>query len=272
VNQRKLSRVRDTLLIYWYQNMIPSIESSVDASRLVVQSIRAALRQRGMTYRELASALGVSEPTIKRDFSRGDFSLSRLDRICAVLDLTLGDLVQGSATPTAALSQLSERQERALVRDPRLLVVTYLLVNDWKLHEVSNTFALDENALIAVLLRLDELQIISYRPPNRIKKLTARNFSWRKDGPVHEFFITRVAPEFLHARFDEPSDELHFIGGTLSVASLARMKMSIIQLVEEFEELARRDSKLPLAVRDGCSALLALRKWEFSEFTRLRRR
>jgi len=53
---------------------------------------------------------------------------------------------------------------------------------------------------------------------------------------------------------------------------LARMKMSIAQLVEEFEELARQDSKLPLEVRDGCSALLALRKWEFSEFTRLRRR
>jgi transcriptional regulator with XRE-family HTH domain len=244
----------------------------MDGSRLLVQSIRALLRQRGLTYRQLAELLGVSEPTIKRDFSRGDFSLSRLDRICAALDVSLADLVQGGATATAAQTQLSEQQERALVRDPRLLVVTYLLVNDWKLHEVSSVFELDDNALVAVLLRLDALQIINYRPPNRIKKLTARNFSWRKDGPVHEFFVTRVAPEFLRARFDEATDELHFIGGTLSAASLARLKLSIAQLVEEFEELARRDSKLPLAVRDGCSALLALRKWEFSEFTRLRRR
>jgi hypothetical protein len=67
-------------------------------------------------------------------------------------------------------------------------------------------------------------------------------------------------------------DELHFIGGTLSAASMARMKMSIAQFVEEFEELARQDCRLPLEVRDGCSALLALRRWEFSEFTRLRRK
>ena len=244
----------------------------MDGSRLVVQSIRAVLRQRGMTYRELADVLGVSEPTIKRDFSRGDFSLSRLDRICAALDVQFGDLVHGAGTQTVALTQLSEKQERALVRDPRLLVVTYLLVNDWKLAEVTSVFTLDENQLVSVLLRLDALKIVAYRPPNRIKKLTARNFSWRKDGPVHEFFLTRVAPEFLRGRFDEPTDELHFIGGTLSAASLARMKLSIAQLVQEFEELARRDSRLPLDVRDGCSALLALRKWEFSEFTKLRRR
>ncbi len=244
----------------------------MDGSRLVVQSIRALLRQRGMTYRQLADALGVSEPTIKRDFSRSDFSLSRLDRICEALEVSLADLVRGASAPGVALTQLSEQQERALVRDPRLLVVTYLLVNDWKLAEVTSVFALDENQLVSVLLRLDALRIVTYRPPNRIKKLTARNFSWRKDGPVHEFFLTRVAPEFLRARFDEAGDELHFIGGTLSAASLVRMKQSIAQLVQEFEELARQDSKLPLDVRDGCSALLALRKWEFSEFTRLRRR
>lgn len=225
-----------------------------------------------MTYRELADALGLSEPTIKRDFSRGDFSLSRLDAICAVLELSLAEIVQGAGTGQAIQTQLSEQQERALVRDPRLLLLTYLLVNDWKLGDITSSFALDENAVVALLLRLDELKIVSYRPPSRVKKLTARNFSWRNDGPVQEFFLTRVAPEFLRGRFEEPSDELRFIGGTLSAASLARLKLSMAQFVEEFESLARQDSKLPLAVRDGCSALLALRKWEFSEFTRLRRR
>jgi DNA-binding Xre family transcriptional regulator len=243
----------------------------MDASKQLLQSMRAALRQRGMTNRELAEAIGVSEPTIKRDFSRGDFALSRLDRICAVLDLSLADLVQGGGS-ASALTQLSEQQERALVRDPRLVLLTYLLVNDWKLGEIGSAFAFDENALVNMLLRLDALKIVNYRPPNRVKRLTARNFSWRKDGPVHEFFLTRVAPEFLRGRFDEPTDDFRFFGGTLSAASLARLKLSMAQLAEEFEELARQDSRLPLEVRDGCSALLALRKWEFSEFTRLRRR
>src|ERR1700744_2536917 len=104
-------------------------QSPMSAATSIVQSIRSALRQRRMTYRHLAALIGVSEPTVKRDLSRGDFSLSRLDRMCDVLDLSLSDLASASTAGTAFLTQLSLEQERALVRDPRLLVVTYLAVN-----------------------------------------------------------------------------------------------------------------------------------------------
>ena len=241
------------------------------ASTSIVQAIRAVLKQRGMTYRDLATALGISEPTVKRDFSRRDFALGRLDQICEALDISLSDLLQGTAAVQPAMSQLSKQQEQALVRDPRMLVVTYLLANDWKVADITATFHLDENALTSILLRLDALHIIDFRPPNRIKRLTARNFSWRRDGPVHHFFLSRVVPEFLGAPFDGAADELRFVGGTLSFASMARMKIAIAQLVDEFEALAQQDCRLPLQFRDGCSALFALRKWEFSEFTRLRR-
>jgi len=244
----------------------------MSAATSIVQAIRAALRGRRMTYRELAVAIGVSEPTVKRDLSRGDFSLSRLDRICDVLELSLADLAQNPVPGTTLLTQLSEQQERALVRDPRLLVVTYLVVNDWKWIDVTSTFQLDDNALVSVLLRLDELGIVDYRPPRRIRKLTARNFSWRKDGPVHEFFLNRVAPEFLRSHFDAPTDELRFIGGMLSDISLTQMKAAVGRLAQEFEEYARRDARLALEVKNGCSMLLAMRQWEFSEFTRLRRK
>ena len=239
-------------------------------SASLLQSIRTTLRERGMTYRQLATALGISEPTVKRDVSRGDCSLKRLDAICAALDISLADLLH--APGPSLLTVLSQDQERALVRDPRLLLVTYLLVNDWTWQEITSTFALDDNQLTSAVLRLDQLRIVNYRPPRRIKKLTARNFAWRKDGPVHEFFVSRVAPEFLRARFDAPAEELRFIGGVISAASQAQIKSAIQRLAREFEELAHRDARLPLDAKDGCSALLAFRRWEFSEFTRLRRR
>lgn len=239
-------------------------------STQIVQAVRAALRARGMTYRELATALGVSEPTVKRDLGRGDFSLSRLDRICEILGLSLEELLLGASTSTH-ITQLSETQERALVRQPKLLLVTYLLANEWRLVDITRAFDLDENALVSALLELDRLKIIDYRPPDRVRRLTARNFGWRRDGPVHAFFVEKVASEFLRGTQDD-SDAFHFIGGTLSVASFARMRHAIVQLAQEFAELSRRDARLPLDARDGCSAMLVLRRWEFSEFTRLRRR
>ena len=244
----------------------------MSAATSIVQNIRGALRQRRMTYRDLATAIGVSEATVKRDLSRGDFSLRRLDRICEVLDYSLSDLAQAPAAGSALLTHLSERQELELVKEPRLLVVTYLLVNDWKWSEITSTFQLDDNELISALLRLDALAIVDYRPPRRIRKLTARNFAWRKDGPVHDFFLRRVAPEFLRAHFDAPTDELRFIGGLLSESSLLQMKAAVERLAQEFEEYARRDARLSLEAKNGCSMLLAMRPWEFSEFTRLRRK
>src|SRR5690349_9006029 len=238
-------------------------------SRLVLQAIREQLRARGMTYRDLAEKLGVSEPTVKRDLSRGGFSLTRLDAILATLDISLSELL--SSGRAERLTRLSEAQEQALVSDPKLLVTTFLAVNDWKFAEILAAFRFDENELISQLLRLDQLRIVDYRPPHRLRKLTARNFSWRRDGPVHAYFLARVVPEFFADRFDTGADDLHFMGGLLSEASRRHMAASMARLAHEFEELAHRDARLPLEARDGCSAVLALRKWEFSEFTQLRR-
>jgi hypothetical protein len=55
-------------------------------------------------------------------------------------------------------------------------------------------------------------------------------------------------------------------------AAQAQMKSAIGRLAQEFEELARRDARLTLDARNGCSVLVAMRQWEFSEFTRLRRK
>jgi len=238
-------------------------------SARLVEGVKARLRAQGMTYRDLARRLAVSEPTIKRDLARGNFTLERLDRICQALGIGIEELLM--ATDRTPLTELTEQQEVALVANPRLLLVTYLVVNDWKLADVIATFRLDQNELIDTLLKLDKLQILDFRPPMRVRKLTARNFSWRRDGPVQAFFLQKVIPEFFDARFDELGDEMRFVSGTLSAASMLRLQASLRRVAAEFDELAQQDARLPLEERDGCSALIALRQWEFSEFARLRR-
>ena len=235
----------------------------------LVHGVKAHLRAQGISYRDLASRLGLSEPTVKRDLASGRFTLERLDRICEVLGIDLEQLL--SMPDAAPVTELTEEQENALVFHPKLLLVTYLVVNDWKFADITSTFRLEPSDLIDVLLKLDRLKILDFRPPNRLRKLTARNFSWRKDGPVQAYFLQKVIAEFFDARFEAPGDEMRFVAGTLSEASLLRFQASLRRVAMEFEQLAHRDSRLPLHERDGCSAILALRRWEFSEFAKLRR-
>jgi DNA-binding Xre family transcriptional regulator len=243
----------------------------MSATAALLSGIKAELRSRKLTYRGLADSIGVSEATVKRDLSRGNFSLRRLDQICASLNLTLSELTQ-PREDLELVTQMTEAQEVALTNHPKILLVTYLLLNDWKFHDIISAFQMDENELIDILLRLDRLKIIEYRPPHAMRKLTSRNFTWRKDGPVHNFFVNRFAPEFFRSAFAGAGDAFRFVAGTLAAESLAQFKASLERLAIEFEELARHDARLPLARRNGCSAILTVRSWEFSEFTRLRRR
>lgn len=241
-------------------------------SRILIDAIRALLRARGLTYRDLAGLLGVSEPTIKRDLGRGNFSLSRLDRICEVLGVGLDELLEhGGQHERQPITRLSAEQEAALVDDPQLLLTCYLIVNHWRFDEIMQSFQVDENALVSLLLRLDALGLVDYRPPHGFRKLTARNFSWRREGQAHRFFMDNVMPEFFDDPFDGSGDAFHFLSARLPPGARGAFAQRIKRLVEEFELAARSHERPSGEDRQGCSMLVAFRDWEFSAFTRWRR-
>ena len=61
------------------------------SSARIIDTLKRELKVRGFTYRALADRLGLSESAIKHMFSTGNFSLRRLDEVCAVLELDIGD-------------------------------------------------------------------------------------------------------------------------------------------------------------------------------------
>jgi len=241
------------------------------ASAQLMQGIKAVLRTRRITYRQLSHKLGVSEATVKRDLSRGGFSLRRLDAICRALQIGVGELVQPPVL-RSLVTELTEAQEHTLVANPRLLVVAYLVSNDWRFRDILSAFQVSDNELVSLLIKLDELRILEFHPPQRIRKLTARNFTWRKDGPVHAFFIRKFAPEFFAAPFGGAGEAFRFIAGSLSSESVAQFRAAMEQLAVQFERLARDDARLPHDQRQATWAVLAVREWQIYEFAQMRRR
>jgi len=238
----------------------------------LVDQLKRSLKQQGITYAELSRRLRLSESSVKRMFSKRSFSLQRLEQICNLAGLEISDLVELMNEQREFLTELTPEQEQILVADPKLLVLTYLLINGWRLREVTANFRIDEQEMDRLLIQLDRARIIELLPFNRVKLLTARNFTWRKDGPIQKLFARQVQGEFLDSTFSGSSEQLRFVGGMLSRPALTQMQRSIDRIAGEFDELARRDSILPLEERHGCSAVFAIRPWEFSMFAQLRRR
>jgi DNA-binding Xre family transcriptional regulator len=235
-------------------------------------ALKRVMRASGRTYADAAKVLKLSEASVKRVFSRGQLSLERLEQLCDWLDVEIGDVVQQSTTSAPLVTEIDPSQEQELLGDLPLLFLAFLVLNRWTEPEILEIFNFRKAELTDRLRQLERLGLIELMPSGRIKLCAARNFTWRKDGPIQNFFATRVLPEFLSTRFDAPGEQMNFVGGMLSRASVHKVQALMADLARELDALVSRDLHMPVSERYGVSLFMGLRPWEFSEFTRLRRK
>ena len=240
-------------------------------SRLV-EALKACLKARGLTYGALAKRLGLSEPTVKRMFSRGSFTLERIERILEVIELDLQELARLAREGSPAPAELTQEQELGLARDERLFSVFWLVQNQWSFAEIVAGFAISRAELTAAYARLEHLQLIRWGPGERARLLVRRDFRWRDGGPVKKTYGPRVMSEFLAARFKQPLEFLRFESRQMSPESAALLKRRLERLALDFNELAEADSAAPGGKRIGVALLAACRPWEFSAVHGLKRR
>ena len=237
----------------------------------MVDALKRLLKAQGLTYAALAQRLSLSEATVKRMLSRGAISLKRLEQICGVLDVGLPELAAESHRDRAPLAELSDAQEQALVDDPALLLALYLVLNRWSQAEVLARYKWSAPQWTVLLAKLDRLGVIELQPGNRTRARTARNFRWRREGPMQRFFQQRLLPEYFQRTFDGEQDGLLLLSGMVTAHSAAHLRRRLDEIAEEFDLLLAQDGALPAAQRQGVSLVLAQRPWSLSVFAGFRR-
>jgi transcriptional regulator with XRE-family HTH domain len=238
----------------------------------ITEALKRCLKARAMTYAALGRALGLSEASVKRLFSSGSFSLKRVERICAVLDMDLFELVRLARGEAPAASTLSVLQEQALAADARLLLVFHLLLADWTLEEIVRHYDVSRAQCIALMASLERLELIELRARNTVRLRTARQVSWRPGGPIRQAYETQVLGEFLDGSFHSPPALLHFEAKELSGASREVMLRKLKHLLREFNEFAEIDAAMPPEERESLGLVLAMRPYVLSAFSALKRR
>lgn len=242
--------------------------AQVDA---LIDTLKSALKSHTLKYRDVAEALELSEASIKRLFSSRNFSLQQVQQVCLMMGMEISDLVQLMAERQARLQELSEEQEEEIVRDPGFLIITVCVLNRWTLDDILHHYKFTEHECVQKLARLDRLKIIELLPKNRIKLLVAPNFNWRKNGPIHRFFVTTIEKELFNAGFDKPDHKLMVLNGMLSSPSNGELQKKIERLAREFDQLNNADAGLVLAERQGYTLVIALRNWQYEQLFNYRR-
>ena len=243
----------------------------MSSPELLLQVLRAEMRAAGITYKLLAQRLSLSESSVKRMFSLGDMTLSRLAEICKAVGVSLEDVMRQAADAAPAADTLTLAQERSLVSDPRLLLVAISCLGHWTLEQIVETYQISEADCIRYLVKLDRLEVIELKPLNRYRLRVSRAFRWLPDGPMQRFVRKYVVDDYFAGNFDAPGETLLLVYGRLSDPSAQELVQKIQQLAAELARLHADDQRLAPESRDGYTLLLGLRSWEFAQFTAMRR-
>lgn len=236
----------------------------------LVDALKAALKSSRMTYAGVARDMGLSESSVKRKFSRREFTLTELDRICGLCGMDLSDLLQMMQSKYGRLQALTAAQEREIADDLGLLVVTVCVLNRWSFDNILEFYVFEKHQLVQMLAKLDRLKLIELQPNNRIKLLVAPNFGWLPNGPIQQVFLKTIQQDFFAARFNQEDHELIVLNGMLCAASNAEFRRKMERLAREFDLLNREDTGKPFDERRGYTAVIALRDWHYKGFSDLR--
>ena len=237
----------------------------------LVLALKKELKAAQLTYADLARGLGMAESSVKRMLARGDMPLSRIDAICRVLKLDFADLARRVADAQPLLSELTQQQEKSVVADKKLLLVAISVLSQWSLEQIVATYRLSEAECIKYLAQLDRVGIIELRPLNRYRLKLAKTFRWRPHGPVMNYFRDNALLDYFSGGFEGEAEGLMLVHGSISRALAPSFLERLQRVAQDFSHQHQADQKVADKDREGYTLVLAMRSWEFSAFTRLRR-
>jgi transcriptional regulator with XRE-family HTH domain len=240
-------------------------------SAALIDIMKRELKARGITYAHVARHLGLSVASVKRMFSRRDFTLKRLDDICRLANTEFSDLARALHQDEPELSALTYEQEKEIVADKKLFLVAVCALNHATFDQIVATYDVSPAECVRLLARLDRLKFIALQPGNRIRLLVSRTFSWLPDGPIQRFFREQAHHEFFRSHFDGPDEFMVVVNGMLSKGSNAAILTRLKRIAREFSDMHNEDVHLPIAQRSAMSLLVAVRHWELDAFAALRR-
>lgn len=232
----------------------------------LIDTLKQQLKANGKTYADVATTLQISEASVKRLFATHSFTLQRLEQVCHLIDLQLSELITLMDKNQPQLKQLTSDQERDIVNDPLLLLITVSVINGHSYHELLNDIKITQTQLIQKLAQLDRLRIIDLLPNNRIKLLVAPNFRWLANGPIQQYFQKHVERAFFNTTFANTGEKLLVLNGSLSEESNKQLQRKMDKLAREFNELMKKDHAIPSYERCNNTLVLAVRDWHYGLF------
>ncbi|GEM_PF-1634856 len=205
--------------------------------RLIIDSLKALTKTQSMTYKDLAKELSLSEVSIKRVFSTYECSLSRLSELCNVLNTSLLEVSKIAIKRSQNQSYyLTDEQDSYFSKAPFSFFIFREIYRGKAFKEVQEEFNIDQNKLIKILAKLEELRLLELHPNNRIKILISGQIRVDLMGSFFNKIMKKQNNDFLENVYREVKRE----DCCLQTSEIQLTKKSYMSMVSDINELGKK--------------------------------
>lgn len=231
----------------------------------LVNGLKAELKAKGLTYKDLADKLQISEPSVKRLFADESFSLERFAKACEAIGTSIAEILRNlQQNEDREAADLTPEQEELLAADSTLFLAFHRLLNGSSVEQTSEQLKIDSAQMTRLLVALDKMGVIELHPNNSIRFKTPRLIKWDNAGPLMAAYGTRIQGLYFKEGFHGPHSHNRFLSGPLSeaiVISVADRLQKLTREIEDMWEWDLRSKNEQKRVKYG--VLLSCKPWQW---------
>ena len=230
----------------------------------LVLMLKRVLKANGITYAQIADTLGISEPSIKRNFSEESFTLERFSRICEIAGISIAELSALIRTEDDSNSYTyTLEQENFFAENPRYLAFFDLLIRLGSLPKIRKQKpALKEHQINLYFRQLEKMGLAERLTGDQFRLLVSRNVTWNKNGPLRNKFLPMARNDFLDGGFNEENRLFRFSSLQLTDHSYRTFIAEIDKLHKNITHAADIEKSIKATTTD-IGVMFALRPWKF---------
>ena len=209
-------------------------------ARCYLRALKELLKERGVTYAQLAHGLRCSLPTVKRALNKPSLPLNRLLEVCGIAKIAPADLHQRAEQLQPAHSVFTDEQDRLFAERPELLDYFLELSRAGTTPaDIAERYDLNPRSTALYLGHLAKVGLIRSRAGRPIELKVQPPFGFGPDSRVlkreHERFLRTIVDDVLAS------------GTKGSVAILKSLQLTTEdyqQMVGELESVIHRFSAI----------------------------
>lgn len=216
------------------------------APQEITSALKLAFKAQGVTYRDVADRIGVSEQTIKRLFKDRDCSLSRLSEVCHAINISLYDLLEVAREYSEPMARLSDEQESYLASHPSHFHFLFFLISGYELDDIQKNYQISDLILFRYLRDLDRQQLIELSANNQFRLKVEGKLLMRLNSKLAKLVRERNHV-FLDHALDHHNDASTWFSSSfrfMSPDTLNAMHSDMEDLMQRYRKAAYQDEAI----------------------------